>query len=103
MEIGGPYPFRAAAAYQPGRGVQQPDHVRINSIRTTVATPTVRPESSNAIDRLVAARVPMRMEFDSKLMTPVRKADAYQLYTRDADRIEAATGVHRGQIVDLKG
>ncbi|MEE2907079.1 MAG: hypothetical protein VX527_04520 [Planctomycetota bacterium] len=103
MEISGPYPFRAAAAYQPGRGVQQPGQVRINAIRPTEATPTVGPVSSNPIDRLVAARVPMAMEFDTQAMTPVRKSDAYQLYTRDADRIEAATGVHRGRIVDLKG
>lgn len=103
MEIGGPYPFRAAAAYQPGRGVQQPGDVRTKSVRPTTAMPSPRPVAPGPIDRLVAARVPVGMEFNAPSMSPLRQANTFQLYTRDADRIEAATGVHRGRIVDLKG
>lgn len=35
--------------------------------------------------------------------TKVDRADAMQLYTSDAERVEAATGVARGRILDTTG
>jgi hypothetical protein len=35
--------------------------------------------------------------------TNVDRADAMQLYTSDAERVEAATGVARGRILDTTG
>ena len=35
--------------------------------------------------------------------TPADRADAMQLYSSDAERVEAATGVARGQILDTTG
>jgi hypothetical protein len=35
--------------------------------------------------------------------TNAERADAMQLYTSDAERVEAATGVARGRILDTTG
>ncbi|MCH2132420.1 MAG: hypothetical protein MK116_01595 [Phycisphaerales bacterium] len=102
MEIGGPYPFRAAAAYQVGRSAH-PGPVQTSATRPVqVAEPTRSVNTPAAINRLVAARVPGGMDFDTAALTPVRQGDAFQLYSRAADRIEAATGVQRGRLVDIR-
>lgn len=103
MEIGGPYPFRAVAAYQPVRNTSRPEpSVSAAGSVSVPATPASRTASSSSISQLVAARVPGGMDFDSSTMTPVRSSGAYQLYSRPTDRLEAATGVQRGRIIDLK-
>ena len=109
MEIGGPYPFRAAVAYQamqasrPAR-LERPMPVsQPAAVSSAQAPASVQSVSTTAIDRLVAGRVPGGMDFELSTPQPVQRHDAFQLYTRDADRIEAATGVERGRIIDLKG
>ncbi len=105
MDIGGPYPFRAVAAYQPVRNTSRPEPSlsATGSVSVPVpATQASRVASSTAISQLVAARVPGGMDFDSSTMTPVRSAGPYQLYARPTDRLEAATGVQCGRIIDLK-
>lgn len=96
MEIGGPYPFRAAVAYQPGRTREIP-------VRTPATADTTPRVSPGGIDRLVAGRVQGGLDFDPASISPTSQAGTLQFYTRHADLIEAATGVERGRIVDLRG
>ena len=109
MEIGGPYPFRAAVAYQSMQSARQPNLTRTSPVQAPSVVAPVRTSAPaqvsapNAIDRLVAGRVPGGMDFELASTSPVRQPSAFQLYTRDADRLEAATGVERGRIIDLKG
>lgn len=103
MEIGGPYPFRAAAAYQAVRNTSRLEASTTGAGQVSVpASPATQAGSSGSISRLVAAKVPGGMEFDSSTMKPARPVGAYQLYTRSTDHLEAATGVQRGRIIDLK-
>ena len=103
MEIGGPYPFRAVAAYQPMRGASRSETSAPAAGPVSVpAAPATRTASSASISGLVAARVPGGMDFNSSTMTPVRTSSAYQMYSRPTDRLEAATGVERGRVIDLK-
>ena len=102
MDIGGPYPFRVVGAYQPA---DQVGHAGNSLPAVSVPAPSTRSAreaSSLNIGRLVAARVPGGMEFDTSAMTPIRSSGAYQMYTRAADRLEAATGVQCGRVIDLK-
>ena len=96
MEIGGPYPFRAAVAYQPGRAQAIPT-------RQSATTDTTQPVNPGGMDRLVAGRVQGGLDFDPASISPIIQGNTLQLYTRHADLIEAATGVERGRIVDLRG
>ena len=104
MDISGPYPFRAVAAYQPaGRVVAQPAVSQLGVVQpSTVPAPTNQAPTSG-VQSLVAGRVPGGMDFDASSVIPNRPANAFQLYARVADRIEAATGVERGRVIDLKG
>ena len=60
---------------------------------------------TNRLQELVAGTVRSGINrgvgFDAP--TKVDRADAMQLYTSDAERVEAATGVARGQILDTTG
>ena len=101
MEIRGPFPFRAVAAYQPA-GPAQP-----KSGAPTV--PSLHPNASTSsmvgakgMDRLVAGRVTGGMDFDSATVRPVTR-HTFQMYTNATDRIEAATGVARGRFIDVRG
>lgn len=103
MDIGGPYPFRAVAAYQPIRSATPPvTSTGVVGQVSVPAAPAARAASSNSISSLVAARVPGGMDFNSSTMTPVRTPGVYQMYSRPTDRLEAATGVERGRVIDLK-
>ena len=70
------------------------------------ASPTAQ---SGSIDKLpspaqalVAGRVDGPIEFDG-VSVPRSNPSALSLYTRAADRIEAATAVHIGRTIDVKG
>lgn len=95
--------YQAMQSSRPGRlersmPVSQPAVVAAPQ----VASP-VQPGPASGIDRLVAGRVPGGMDFELASSPPVQRTNAFQLYTRDADRIEAATGVERGRLVDVQG
>ncbi|MBG81138.1 MAG: hypothetical protein CMJ39_10600 [Phycisphaerae bacterium] len=104
MEIGGPYPFRAVAAYQPAGRVAPQPAVRQQGVVAPSAVPSPTNQApTSAVQSLVAGRVPGGMDFDAASVIPNRPTNAFQLYTRVADRIEAATGVELGRVIDLKG
>ena len=77
----------------------------------TVSNPDAAARDSGSLDRtgrlkdLVAGTVQSGINrgvgFDAP--TKADRADAMQLYTSDAERVEAATGVARGQILDTTG
>ena len=103
MKIGGPSPFRAMAAYQPaGRVAVQPGIRQSGAVAPSAAPSPMNQAPTSAVQSLVAGRVPGGMDFDAASLIPNRPTNAFQLYTRVADRIEAATGVERGRVIDLK-
>lgn len=64
-------------------------------------------ESASSAQRLVAAKVAQPVSFDSPAspIAPAAPGPAavYQMYTRAADKIEAAVAVHIGRAIDLRG
>ena len=106
MRIDGPIPFHVAQAY----GVKSPTALgKINPLQLpappdagqTEAAQTIKP--SENVQQLIAGKVVQPVDFDSA-STPARPSGpVLQLYNRAADTIEAATGVHLGRSLDLKG
>ena len=82
MQIEGPLPFAAMQAY----GVQ-------NAASMTKAT------ASAQVQQLVAGQVVGKVSFDG---VDVSTLQPLQLYTRTADRIEAATRIATGQHIDIQ-
>lgn len=70
------------------------------------AVPAAQTESIHKLpapaQSLVAGRVNGPIEFDG-VSVPRTNPAALSLYTRAADRIEAATAVHIGRTIDVKG
>ena len=119
MDVSGPIPFRAAAAYgvSPQRATAPP--------RTPATTPgqAIRPAVVDIVDtastrvegirRLVAGTVRsdinrgIGFDSDGPLGTAPKPAmprsdGSFRLYNRHADRIEAATGVALGRSLDIQ-
>lgn len=107
MQINGSIPFHIARAY----GVTKPQAARPSApampVQPTSAPraadsfqPTNAPAKSQAIQSLIAGQVNKPIDF-----TPAAQSNtgALQLYTRSADRIEAATSLHVGRSCDVKG
>lgn len=67
-------------------------------IRVT-AMPVKAPPASG----LVAARVPGGVAFNSQPAPVATSGGALSLYTRAADRVEAAVGVELGRTLDVHG
>ena len=127
MDLSGPIPFRAAAAYGaprpvvgreigPTSGASTPNPNTAGSIRPATVDRVDVTTSIPVIDRLVAGTVRSdinrRVGFDGDLSTdrsqrPIRPPAAndasLQLYNRHADRLEAATGVALGGSLDIQG
>ena len=103
MHVNGSIPIHVARAYgvTPNRTAAPPTAARAPA---TVVAPVPstgdRREPSDNIKDIVAARVDAPVEFSG---AAVSHAHAYQLYTRAADRIEAAVGVQLGRSIDVKG
>lgn len=109
MQIHGSLPMHIARAY----GVHSPSPARA-SAPTTPAKPAgpiarIQPDDafetsaanrSQRIESLIAGRVDHPIDFTP---TPAPQSEALQMYTRAADRIEAATSVHIGQSLDVRG
>lgn len=119
MDPTGPIPFRAASAYGLSGGVrpatQTPRAVPGQSIRPSIVdvveTTSTRTEG---IQRLVAGTVRsdinrgIGFDEDGPRGTAPRPAPpmpdgTLHLYTRQADRMEAATGVAIGRSLDVQG
>jgi len=82
MHIAGSITFEEARAY----GV-------LNTPEVVIETPTPQ------VQQLVAARVPGEITFDGVAVSDMQPL---QLYTRCADRIEAATLLATGQHLDIQ-
>lgn len=63
------------------------------------ARPNATPERADALDRLVAGSVRVAADPDA---APLPAATGFALYTRAADRIEAAVRVTLGQRIDAR-
>lgn len=64
------------------------------------AAPVVKPQTPTT--QLVAGRVDKPVDFSAS--PPTRGAmEAFQLYNRAADRVEAAVGIQVGRQLDVKG
>ncbi|MBC8201284.1 MAG: hypothetical protein H8E86_04490 [Planctomycetes bacterium] len=82
MNIEGPIPFSVAQAYGAHRATQV--------AKAAVASP---------VQQLVAGQVSGKVTFDG---IDVSNVQPLQLYTRSADRIEAATRIATGQHLDIQ-
>lgn len=106
MRIDGPIPFHVAQAY----GVKRPTAPSVISPTQPPVSPSVEGvdassgvKPSESLKQLIAGKVAQGVDFDSA-STPARPSGpVLQLYNRAADKIEAATGVHLGRSLDLKG
>jgi hypothetical protein len=104
MEIGGSLPFHIARAYGVAGRPPAPGAQDVN--KPSQATPVAQPAQANgaAAQRLVAGSVSAPIDFDAPSL-PSRPADGptLQLYTRAADKIEAAVAVRVGRMLDVQG
>lgn len=104
MRIGSSIPFHIAKAY----GITSPTKpAQIMSITAPEPSPDVPAPSpaviGSGLSQLVGGSVRESVDFDSA-STPARPAGpTLQLYSRAADRVEAATGVQIGRGLDIKG
>jgi len=106
MQIGGSFPIHIARAYG-----AKPTHASApeTPIKAS-ALPSRLDQASNdstqpvrLIDKLIAGQVNQSVDF-AIASTPANPAgNALQLYTRAADKIEAATGVLLGRSLDIRG
>jgi len=101
MRINGSIPIHIARAYglPPTKNVApvRPSDP-IEKTGRADAPPTQRGPGN--IEKLVAGKVPGAVDFASA-STPTSPAGAYQLYTRAADKIEAAVAVQLGRNIDV--
>jgi hypothetical protein len=65
------------------------------------ATPVAKVEAAPKVSQLVAGQVAGPVDFNAA-PKPVGAAEVLQLYTRSADRVEAAVAVQIGRQIDLK-
>ncbi len=106
MQIGGSFPIHIARAYGARPAQSSAPGIPIKAI-----APPTRPDQTlngsaplgQTIDKLIGGQVNQSVNFDIA-STPVNPAgNALQLYTRAADKIEAATGVLLGLSLDISG
>jgi len=94
-----PLPFQAAKAY----GVPQP---RPATDVAGMIRPTTRSDAVNlspGVQNLVAGAVSQSASFDNPRPPSVAvPGHVLQMYTRAADKIEAAVAVQHGRTIDLK-
>ncbi len=74
--------------------ITQPDTLSLRSVPTITATTAAN---------LVSGSVVRAVNFDHHAPAPTQRPDTLALYTRAADKVEAATAVHVGRMIDLNG
>ncbi len=101
MRIEGSLPMHIARAYGvPAKSRPQPP-VSTGVIGTIAPKPAAHVSKAS---QLVAAKVNQPIDFErTALPSTPNPAGAYQLYTRAADRIEAAVGIETGRQIDVRG
>jgi hypothetical protein len=90
MRIDGSLPFHIARAYR-ASGLSGP----------ALATRAVESQSAAGPQRLVGATVGRAVDFHAS--PAAASLGAFQLYTRAADKVEAAVAVQVGRTLDLQG
>lgn len=85
------------------RAEQMRDVAVIGSIRPAAATAPTSAASAPKLQSLIGAKVPGNVSFDAKGNAQAATAPSLQLYTRAADRIEAAVAINVGRAIDLRG
>ena len=106
MQIGGSFPIHIARAYGAGPIKSSASATPVKAFAPPSPldqTPGDVEPPGRSIDRLVAGQVRQSVDFDltSTLANPA--GSALPLYTRAADKIEAATGVLLGRSLDIRG
>ena len=102
----GNFPAHAAKAYGVAAPIAAPTH---RGTAIDVLTQTKSADATNAttaVQRLVAGKVSQPVSFDppgSPMPRPAQANGNFQLYTRAADKIEAAGAVQIGRAIDLTG
>ncbi len=106
MEIRGSIPFHVAQAYgvrAPVRAINVAKPQAASALTLTDQASSAAPASgirrSPLLDRIVAATVHRPIEFDGA--ATVSPSASLQLYTRAADKVEAAVAVNVGRAIDL--
>lgn len=85
------------------RAEQTRDVTVIGSIRPAAATTPTSAASAPKLQSIIAAKVPGAVSFDSTGIAQAATAPSLQLYTRAADRIEAAVAINIGRAIDMRG
>ena len=92
MQVGGPLPFNIAKAYN-----------LANAQKPAVVGPVAQPNPAKSIDTLIAGKTNQPVSFDAPGIGPDASRASLPLYTRAADRIEAAVGIALGKSLDVTG
>lgn len=105
MRIDGSFPTHVARAYGLAPATKaQPTHKLSLSSQVNAASQARNAQPSANVNQLIAATVSQPIDFNNTAtpgIVPVN--EALPLYTRAADRIEAATGVQVGRQLDVTG
>ncbi|MHC5114155.1 MAG: hypothetical protein ACYTGP_06980 [Planctomycetota bacterium] len=100
MQISGSLPMHIARAY----GVTPQVRPAAPLAPAAPATPATPAADSSKLNQLVAGTVNVNASPPTTPTVAAGAADGpYQLYTRAADRIEAATAVQIGRSIDVRG
>jgi hypothetical protein len=103
MHITGSIPNHIARAYGITPKPSAAPVSRTAPVTSPQLTGNVTPApATERIQNLIGARVSGGIDF-AAASTPTRPGGAYQLYTRAADKIEAATAIQIGRSLDVTG
>jgi hypothetical protein len=103
MRISSSFPIHIARAYGVAPAMRAAPIAKAGAAATIQrAERAAAQETGENVRQLVAGQVSGPVDFASA-STPISPAGPYQLYTRAADKIEAAVAVRTGQAIDLKG
>ena len=103
MRIGSSFPIHIARAYGVTPAKRAEPEAKIGAAAPVArAERAAAHETSENVRQLVSGKVSGPVDFASA-STPTSPAGPYQLYTRAADKIEAAVAVRIGRAIDVKG
>jgi hypothetical protein len=107
MRIDSSLPMQIARAYgvtatRPASGARPAEQTSpVRAVRSVDAyEPTGR---TTSISQLLAGKVSQAVDFDTSTLPRPGPAEPFQLYTRAADKIEAAVAVQVGRALDVRG
>ncbi len=104
MRVDGSIPFHVAQAY--GMKAASPASKPVPARPAEALMPTMpsrTPEQVQRTGELVAGTVPGKIAFTPAAGPPTGGGEVLPMYTRAADRVEAAVGIQLGKQIDLKG